>query len=86
MIRLRWPTVGQEIKSKTGRVYIVTHVNEKRFKMSRPDTGSTVSITKARAIKALALKQSGAVINPQKDICYTVAIAYGVVWCIGGVE
>jgi hypothetical protein len=81
-------TPGTEIPGKAGQSYPVTAADEKGLTLSRPKTGSTVRVTRAKVERSYGRLLSGASLLKQKNesqggIDTTSAKEAGVVAALG---
>lgn len=70
--------LGATVTSRSGRAYAVTGHDATAIVLTRPDTGSTVRVTRSLVERTAARLEAGEVI-PRRRISYTVAIEEGVV-------
>jgi hypothetical protein len=69
---------GATVTSRTGRTYEVAEHAKTAIVLSRPDSGSTVRVTRSLIERTAERLEAGEVI-PRRRISYTVAIEEGVV-------
>lgn len=77
---MNWQYVCEHLNtvvSKTGRTYHVIRTDAKRITLGRPDTGSTVVVTRRKCEQTLSRLKSGPI--PRRKIDYTVAVETGIV-------